>query len=54
VAEEHLYCSVELDPSSIAPWYSLLISGRGLQVGLDAQRRRFEGALKRCPGHLGP
>ena len=53
VAEEYLYASVELDATSVAPWYSLQISGRGLEVGLDVQQRRFEGALKRCPGHLG-
>jgi hypothetical protein len=52
-AEEHLYRSAELDTQSAAPWYSLLISGRGLQVGLDVQRRRFEAVLERCPGHLG-
>jgi hypothetical protein len=52
-AEEHLYRSAELDTQSAAPWYSLLASGRGLQVGLDVQRRRFEAVLERCPGHLG-
>jgi hypothetical protein len=52
-AEEYLYTSVELDPASAAPWYSLMTSGRGLQVGLDVVRRRFEAAERRCPGHLG-
>jgi hypothetical protein len=52
-AEELLYRSAELDPKSAAPWYSLLISGRGLQVGLDVQQRRFESLLKRSPGHYG-
>lgn len=53
IAEVHLYASAELDASSVAPWYSLQISGRGLQVGLDVQQRRFDAALARCPGHLG-
>ena len=52
-AEEHLYRSAELDPESAAPWCSLLVSGRGLQVGPDIQQRRFEAAIERSPGHLG-
>ena len=52
-AEEHLYRSAELDRKSAAPWYSLLVSGRGLEVGLDVQRRRFEALTERSPGHLG-
>ena len=52
-AEEQLYRSVELDAESVAPWYTLLASGRGLQVGLDVVQRRFEAAVKRSPGHLG-
>jgi hypothetical protein len=52
-AEEHLYRSAELDPKSAAPWYSLLISGRGLQVDLEVQQRRFESLVQRSPGHFG-
>ena len=52
-AEEQLYRSAELDPESVAPWHSLLRSGRGLQVGLEIQQRRFEAVVKRSPGHLG-
>jgi hypothetical protein len=52
-AEDQLYRSAELDPKSAAPWYSLLMSGRGLQVGLDVQQRRFESLIERSPGHLG-
>jgi hypothetical protein len=51
VAEEYLYTSVELDPASVAPWGALMNSGRGLQVGRDTVRRRFEAVTKRCPGH---
>lgn len=52
-AEEHLYRSAELDPASAAPWTSLLTSGMGLQIGLEAQQRRFEAVIARCPGHVG-
>jgi hypothetical protein len=52
-AEEYLYASVELDPSSVAPWHSLLSSGMGLEVGQEIAQRRFAAADQRCPGHLG-
>ena len=52
-AEAHLYRSAELDPKSAAPWYPLLISGRGLEVGLDVQQRHSESLIERSPGHLG-
>lgn len=52
-ADEHLYASVELDPASVLPWYSLMITGRGLQVGPEVQRRRFETATARDPAHYG-
>jgi hypothetical protein len=52
-AEEYLYRSAELNPRCVAPWNALLTSGRGLQVGLEIQRRRFEAVVRRCPGHLG-
>lgn len=52
-AEEYLYASAELDGSSVAPWHSLLTSGRGLQVGRDIARQRFDAAIRRSPGHLG-
>lgn len=51
VAEEQLYTSIELDPTSAAPWCSLMASGRGLQVGLDTVRRRLEAVTTRSPGH---
>lgn len=50
-AEEILYRAVELDPDSAVPWSSLVTSGRGLQVGIDVTRRRFEAATARCPAH---
>lgn len=48
-AEPHLYAAAELDPGWSGPWVGLLASGRGLQVGLDAIRRRFEAAVTRDP-----
>jgi hypothetical protein len=51
-AEEHLYAAAELDSRSAAPWHSLLVSGRGLQVGMEIQQRRFEAVLERSPDHL--
>ena len=51
-AEETLYRAVELDPASAAPWSALQTSGRGLQVGTDVIRRRFEAATARCPAHV--
>jgi hypothetical protein len=48
-AEPHLYAAAELDPGWSGPWVGLLASGRGLQVGLDVIRRRFEAAVTRNP-----
>lgn len=53
IAEEHLYAAVELDGGLVAPWYSLLTSGLGLQIDLGVQWRRFEALVSRSPGHLG-
>jgi hypothetical protein len=52
-AEEILYASVELDPASVFPWYTLLDSAMGLQMEPDVKERRFAAAIERCPGHLG-
>ncbi|WP_157436575.1 DUF4034 domain-containing protein [Actinospica robiniae] len=52
-AEDHLYAAVELDPSSVVPWHSLMNSGRGLEVGREIVQQRFEAAIRRSPGHLG-
>lgn len=53
IAEEQLYEVAERVPHWAAPWYLLQMSGRGLQVGQDIAARRFEAAVRRCPGHLG-
>ena len=51
-AEEHLYEAARLDPAAVAPWYFLLMSGRGLEVGTNVIERRFEAATGRCPDHF--
>ncbi|MFC8078774.1 hypothetical protein ACFUN8_24950 [Streptomyces sp. NPDC057307] len=53
VAEDELYEVAEREPDWVAPWYFLQMAGRGLQVGQEAARLRFEAAVSRCPGHLG-
>jgi hypothetical protein len=53
VAEEELYEVAEREPGWVAPWYFLQMSGRGLQVGQERARLRFEAAVSRCPGHPG-
>ncbi|MGW6310165.1 hypothetical protein ACWFRQ_20780 [Streptomyces niveus] len=53
VAEEELYEVAEREPGWVAPWYFLQMSGRGLQVGQETARLRFEAAVSRCPGHPG-
>ncbi len=53
VAEDHLYAAAQLDPGLSAPWYSLLLTSRGLQYEPDLTWRRFEALLRRSPGHLG-
>lgn len=53
VAEEELYEVAEREPDWAAPWYFLQMSGRGLQVGQEISRLRFEAAVSRCPEHLG-
>ncbi|WP_431947508.1 hypothetical protein [Actinacidiphila sp. bgisy167] len=52
-AEDLLYRAAEREPESAAPWYFLQRSGRGLGVGADLARLRFEATVRRCPGHLG-
>ncbi|MER7760393.1 hypothetical protein [Streptomyces sp. NPDC097619] len=51
--EEWLYEAAELEPRWSAPWYGLLVTGRGLQVGPEIARRRFEATVRRYPQHLG-
>ncbi|MBO0822637.1 MAG: hypothetical protein J2P27_02125 [Actinobacteria bacterium] len=52
-AEEYLYDAARLDSSSSAPWHFLVVSGRGLEVGPDVSRRRFEAVVSRDPDHFG-
>ncbi|MFF6792078.1 hypothetical protein ACFY9C_23770 [Streptomyces filamentosus] len=52
-AETWLYEVAEREPEWTSPWYGLQITGRGLQVGQETARRRFEAAVRRDPHHLG-
>ncbi len=52
-AEEYLYDAVALDRASPAPWYYLMISARGLEMGIPVTKRRFEALVTRSPGHVG-
>ncbi|MEV5975012.1 hypothetical protein [Streptomyces sp. NPDC051921] len=52
-AERWLYEVAEQEPGWTSPWYGLQITGRGLQVGQDTARRRFEATVRRDPHHLG-
>ncbi|MFB6519221.1 hypothetical protein [Streptomyces sp. NPDC056401] len=52
-AEEWLYEAAEREPRWTSPWYGLQLTGRGLQVGAAAARRRFEATVRRDPHHLG-
>ncbi|MFH9725406.1 hypothetical protein ACH4M4_20935 [Streptomyces sp. NPDC017254] len=51
-AEEWLYEAAEREPQWTSPWYGLQVTGRGLQVGQDTARRRFEATVRRDPQHL--
>ncbi|MER5889350.1 hypothetical protein ABT160_36465 [Streptomyces sp. NPDC001941] len=53
VAEEHLYEAAEREPGWASPWYALQVSGRGLEVGQEVARRRFDATVRRYPHHLG-
>ncbi|WP_329132325.1 hypothetical protein OG552_12745 [Streptomyces sp. NBC_01476] len=50
-AEEHLSEAARLAPSWATPRYFLQISGRGLELGPETARHRFEETLRRAPGH---
>jgi hypothetical protein len=50
-AEDYLYRAIELDPAESASWSQLVTSGRGLEVGPDIIRRRFDAVVARCPDH---
>ncbi|MGW0860099.1 hypothetical protein [Streptomyces sp. NPDC002690] len=52
-AERWLYEAAEREPGWTSPWYGLQTTGRGLQVGQDVARRRFEATVRRDPHHLG-
>ncbi|MFJ6940492.1 hypothetical protein [Streptomyces sp. NPDC101132] len=51
--EQWLYEAAELEPARPDPWYGLQTTGRGLQVGQEIARRRFEATVRRSPHHVG-
>ncbi|WP_207958071.1 hypothetical protein [Streptomyces sp. YIM 98790] len=51
VAEELLFDAAEREPDWADPWLFLVPCGRGLQVGPEQARYRFEAAVRRAPGH---
>ncbi|RKN44984.1 hypothetical protein [Streptomyces hoynatensis] len=53
IAEAHLHEAIEREPTWAEPWHQLLFTARGLHVGPDAARERFETAVRLVPGHLG-
>jgi len=52
VAEDALQAVVRRDPDMVPAWHQLLTTARGLRLGVDEARRRFEEVDSRCPGHL--
>jgi hypothetical protein len=40
------------EPDNITAWYSLLVTSRWLELGVDETRRRFTEVVSRHPGHL--
>jgi hypothetical protein len=43
---------VRREPDNIAAWAELLLTSRGLQLGIDESLRRFHQVVSRCPTHL--
>jgi hypothetical protein len=53
LAESYLYEAAERNPDDACAWVFLLHTARGLQLGLDDARFRFEQAVGRHPDNLG-
>ncbi len=49
IAEEQLLAAVELESGWVTPWRWLLTSGRGMSLGDEVNRARFDAALRREP-----
>lgn len=52
LAEDCLQDVVRREPANAAAWQEMLAVSRGLQLGLDETRRRFDEVVRHCPGHL--
>jgi hypothetical protein len=53
IAEDCLQGVVRRSPDNTAAWYHLLITARGLELGIDEARSRFDRAVARYPYHTG-
>lgn len=52
IAEDCLQGVVRREPTNAAAWHHLLITARGLQLGVPEARRRFDQAVAHHPGHV--
>jgi hypothetical protein len=51
VAEDCLQSVVRRDPANATAWCEMIITARGLQLGLSEAQSRFERAVRAQPGH---
>ncbi len=51
-AEDRLQDVVRRTPDSAAAWHQLVVTARGLQLGVPEARQRFERAVAPHPGHV--
>jgi hypothetical protein len=52
IAEDSLQGVVWREPRNTAAWHQLVITARGLQLGIDEARRRFDQVVAQHPGHI--
>jgi hypothetical protein len=53
LAEDCLQSVVRREPGNATAWQQLIVTARGLQLGLAEARRRFDQAVAAAPGHYG-
>jgi hypothetical protein len=46
-----LQAVIRREPDNIAAWYQAVITARGLEMGLEVSKRRFEEVVRRAPQH---
>ena len=52
IAEDALQEVVRREPDNTAAWHQLVITARGLELGTDEARRRFDEVVARHPWHI--